>query len=199
VKTIKLTTPLSEKDARQLRVRDEVFISGEVYTARDQAHVRALKEYREKKNPLSDLEGIPLFHCGPLIIKHNYEWRVVAAGPTTSRRMEEFEDQFLESFNPRLIIGKGGMGKKTLRALGKVGAAYCSFVGGAAVIGAEAIRKVREVRWLDLGVPEAVWIFEVKDFGPLTVTMDSTGKDLYKEVLSNVEKAKKKIIQKIEV
>ncbi len=179
-----LTTPIAEGEARALRAGDVFYLSGLLITARDEAHKKIL----ERDAPLP-LEGLAIFHCGPVVKKAGVEWQVVAAGPTTSARMELFEAEFLRRFRPRVIVGKGGMGEKTLQALGEVGAVYAHFTGGAGVLAAQAIKRVREVHWLaELGVPEAVWVFEVEKFGPLVVAMDSHGRSLYKDLSAVVEK-----------
>ncbi len=173
-----LETPISKEEVRDLTVGDVVYVSGTMFTARDEAH-RVLLELGA---PLP-LEGLALFHCGPVVQKVDGGWRVVAAGPTTSARMEMFEADFLKRFKPRLIIGKGGMGKRTLAALEEVGAVYTHFTGGAGALAARAIKRVREVHFLEeLGIPEAVWVLEVERFGPLVVTMDAHGRSLYEEL-----------------
>lgn len=179
-----LTTPISEDMARSLRIGDVFYLSGLLVTARDEAHKRML----ERGSPLP-LEGLAIFHCGPVVQRKGETWAVVAAGPTTSARMELFEAEFLRRFRPRVIVGKGGMGEKTLAALAEVGAVYAHFTGGAGVLGAQAITRVREVHGLEeLGIPEAVWVFEVEKFGPLVVAMDSHGGSLYKDLSRRVEK-----------
>lgn len=170
-----LKTPLSEKEIRRLRIGDIVYLSGIIATARDQAHLRAINETRQGKPIPIDFRGVVLYHCGPIVRRVGDSWSVIAAGPTTSYRMEKVEAEFIELFGVRMIIGKGGMGKKTCEALHKFGAVYCDFTGGAALLAAKAILNVEDVAWLDLGVPEAIWVFSVRDFGPLLVTMDSTG------------------------
>ena len=173
-----LTVPIGEEEARKLKAGDVVYVSGTMFTARDEAHRVLL----ERGAPLP-LEGLALFHCGPVVQKVDGGWRVVAAGPTTSARMEMFEADFLKRFKPRLIIGKGGMGKRTLAALEEVGAVYTHFTGGAGALAARAIKRVREVHFLEeLGIPEAVWVLEVERFGPLVVTMDAHGRSLYEEL-----------------
>ncbi len=179
--------PLSEADVRKLRVNDVVYVSGIMVTARDQAHRRAL-EWAQKGQALPvNLEGSAVFHCGPVMRKEDESWVAVAAGPTTSTRMDVYEDQFLEAFKPRIIVGKGGMGKRTTRAMEKVGAVYCAFTGGAAVLAAQAIKRVLGVEWLDLGMPEAMWILEAVEFGPLVVAIDSHGNNLFAENSAKVE------------
>jgi fumarate hydratase subunit beta len=195
--TYKLKTPISETDIRKLKVNDVVYISGIIFTARDQAHRRALELQKEGKKPPIDMEGLAVFHCGPIVKKEGDKWIVVAAGPTTSTRMDLFEDEFIKNFKVRVVIGKGGMGKKTTDAMKQYGAVYGAFTGGAAVLAAKAVKSVKSVEWFDLGMPEALWIFEVKDFGPLTVAIDSHGNNLFENVAKKVEENKQKIYEKI--
>ncbi|MCK4498642.1 fumarate hydratase C-terminal domain-containing protein, partial [Candidatus Bathyarchaeota archaeon] len=117
--TYKLKTPISEADIRKLHVNDVVYITGTIVTARDQAHKRALQLHREQTKIPIDLQGLAVFHCGPIVKKEGDQWTVVAAGPTTSTRMDIFEDEFIENFNVRVIIGKGGMGQRTTDAMQK--------------------------------------------------------------------------------
>ena len=169
-----LRTPVLEKEVRRLNVGDRIVISGTIITMRDQAHKRAVEH---DKIPVK-IRDLVLYHCGPLVRMEKGMWKVIAAGPTTSSRMEPFEAKLIEKFGPRIIIGKGGMGPSTAAALKKYGAVYCDFPGGAAVLAASKIKKVLDVKWLDLGWPEAVWVFRVEDFGPLVVSMDVHGKNL---------------------
>lgn len=179
-----LITPIPEKDVRALRAGEVFYLRGLLVTARDEAHKRIL----ERGSPIP-LEGLAIFHCGPVVQKKGSDWQVVAAGPTTSARMELFEAELLRRFNPRVIVGKGGMGERTLQALAEVGAVYAHFTGGAGVLAAQAITGVRAVHWLEeLGIPEAIWVFEVERFGPLVVAMDSHGRSLYKDLSAQVEK-----------
>ena len=193
----KLRTPISEAEIRKLNVNDTLYVSGTIVTARDQAHKRAL-EYSERGIPLPvNLEGLAIFHCGPVMRKEDDKWITVAAGPTTSTRMEVYEADFIRQFKPRVVIGKGGMGEKTTEAMDKYGAVYGAFTGGAAVLAANAVKNVKDVAWLDLGMPEAMWILEVEDFGPLVVAIDSFGKNLYRDVAGRVEQNKKRIYRKL--
>ncbi|MFX0028816.1 MAG: FumA C-terminus/TtdB family hydratase beta subunit [Candidatus Hermodarchaeota archaeon] len=192
-----LTTPISEEDIRKLHVNDVIYISGTIFTARDEAHERALEWFKEGRKLPIDPFGLAVFHCGPIVRKVNDEWEMVAAGPTTSTRMEMFESEFIEAFKPRVIIGKGGMGSKTTAAMEKIGAVYGAHVGGAAVLAAKAVKKIVDVSWLDLGMPEALWIMEVNRFGPLIVAIDSYGSNLYDEVKLNVKQNQKEIYKKL--
>lgn len=192
-----LTLPLSEKEVRALTLGETVYLTGEFYTARDEAHMRALELLEEKKPLPVDFKEKAVFHCGPIMRKRNGEWELVAAGPTTSTRMNTLEPAFIERLSPRAIIGKGGMGKETLKAMEKFGCVYLSITGGAAVLAAKGIKKVNGVEWLDLGMPEALWILQGEQFGPLIVAMDAHGNSLYAnveaEVTKNAEKIRKKL------
>jgi fumarate hydratase subunit beta len=193
----KLKTPISEEDVRRLKVNDVLYVTGTIVTARDQAHRRALEFFKEGKPLPVNLEGLAVFHCGPVVSKKGDKWIAVAAGPTTSTRMDIFEDEFIKNFKVRVVIGKGGMGKKTTDAMAKYGAVYGAFTGGAAILAAKTIKSVKSVEWLDLGTPEAMWIFEVEEFGPLAIAIDSHGNNIFMDVAKNVEENKKKIYQKL--
>ena len=182
----RLKTPLDGEEASRLRVGDIVYISGEIWTARDEAHKLFLEEGMPAE--LSS-DGGALYHSG-LLVREGKEggYDLVSAGPTTSMRMEAYTPVLLEKFGVKLIIGKGGMGQSTLEALKNTGSAYASFLGGGGALGAEHL-KVRGVHYLDrLGMPEAVWVLEAEEFGPLTITMDSTGQSLYEDVRKKAEK-----------
>jgi len=198
--TYRLKTPISEEEIRKLKVNDTLYISGTVVTARDQAHRRALEYVKQGKLLPLNLEGLAVYHCGPVMRKEGGKggrWIAVAAGPTTSTRMEVYEEDFIRNFKPRVIIGKGGMGKKTAAAMAKYGAVYGAFTGGAAVLAVKAVRNVAAVVWLDLGMPEAMWVFEVEDFGPLVVAIDSSGKNLFLDVAEKVEANRLRIYRKL--
>lgn len=175
-----LETPLGDEDIRKLTVGDTIFLSGIVFTARDEAHMELLED---KGIPGFDMTGLGLYHCGPVMKQEDGKWKVVSAGPTTSFRMETLEPDFLEMFPVKLIIGKGGMGPLTQAALEKHNVVYVSFTGGAGALAAKGLVDVKAVYYLDkLGMPEAVWVFEAKEFGPLVVSMDAHGNSLYSEV-----------------
>ena len=192
-----LTIPLKEKDIRGLTLGETVYLTGEFYTARDEAHMRALEFLEEGKKLPVDFKDKAVFHCGPIVRKLNGEWELVAAGPTTSTRMNTLEPEFIEKLGPRAIIGKGGMGKDTSKAMEKFGCVYLAITGGAAVLAAKGISKVKGVEWLDLGMPEALWILEGESFGPLIVAMDAHGNSLFEkveaQVKENVVRIKKKL------
>lgn len=193
-----LTTPISEEDARKLKIGDVVYVTGQhVYTARDEAHERALHMFEKGENPPVDFAGSVVYHVGPVAWQKDGKWVIVSAGPTTSARMDLFEDDFLRKYNARIIVGKGGMGKKTLAALQEVGAVYCSYTGGCGALAAKGLKEVRAYEWQDLGMPEALWVITAEDFGPLLVTMDSHGGSLHEEMDKKVASRKAEVYSKI--
>ncbi|KKH93624.1 fumarate hydratase [Methanosarcina sp. 1.H.T.1A.1] len=185
-----LQTPLKIEDIENLNAGDIVYISGEILTARDEAHARILEmEEKGEKLPFS-LEGAVVYHCGPLMQQtvkgEKEEWGVVSAGPTTSGRMSKMTPPLLKAHNVRAVIGKGGM-KGVASAL-KDRCVYLAYTGGCAALAAELIKEVKNVHWLDLGMPEAVWVLRVQEFGPLIVGIDTKGKDIFAEVREKAEK-----------
>jgi fumarate hydratase class I len=128
-----------------------------------------------------DLRGGVIYHCGPVVLKDGETWRVMAAGPTTSIREEPYQAHVISTFGVRAVIGKGGMGAKTLAALKETGAVYLNAIGGAAQFYARAIKQVTGVSLLEFGTPEAMWHLEVEDF-PAIVTMDAHGNSLHRDV-----------------
>ena len=193
-----LTTPISEDDARKLKVGDIVYVTGKhVYTARDEAHERALDLYDRGEKPPVDFEGSVVYHVGPVAWQKEGKWIIVSAGPTTSARMELFEDEFLRKYKARIIVGKGGMGKKTLAALKEVGAVYCSYTGGCGALAAKGLKDVTNYLWQDLGMPEALWVITAEEFGPLLVTMDSHGNSMHEVMDKAVADRKAEVYSKI--
>lgn len=189
---IKLNIPISEEDIRKLKVGDEVFLSGIIVTARDQAHKLMIEEKPDFIRKF--LKESVIYHCGPVVRKDKHgTWSFVSAGPTTSIREEPYQADIICEYNLRGVIGKGGMGEKTSQGLQKCGAVYFHAVGGAGTLIANAVKKVVNVFKLDeFGSPEAFWVIEVKDF-PLIVTMDSHGASLHKEILEKSKKIAKEI------
>ncbi|MGH7248601.1 MAG: FumA C-terminus/TtdB family hydratase beta subunit, partial [Pseudomonadota bacterium] len=171
-----LTPPLSEQTVRALRVGDVVLIRGEIYTGRDAVHAHLMKN-----PPPVDLGGAALYHCGPVMLKQGEQWVAKAAGPTTSIREEPYEADILRRYGVRAVIGKGGMGAKTLAALEECGAVYLNGIGGAAQYYARSIEQVLDVHLLDFGIPEAMWHLRVNDFVAI-VTMDAKGNSLHAKV-----------------
>lgn len=178
---IKLTIPFTEEKIRSLKVGDAVEISGILFTGRDAVH-KFLHDGGQLPAGVSLRDGI-IYHCGPVVIKDEAgEWKVVAAGPTTSIREEPYQWEIIRDFGLRGVIGKGGMGERTLAACKEHGCVYFHAIGGAAQVLAECVTKVRGVSFLkEFGSPEAIWEFEVVNF-PAVVTMDSHGNSLHREV-----------------
>lgn len=179
----KLSFPFTEEKIRALKVGDEVQISGVVFTGRDAVH-KYLHEGGRLPDGVSLRDGI-LYHCGPVVMKQpDGSWKATAAGPTTSIREEPYQAQIIRDFGLRGVIGKGGMGDKTLAACRQHGCVYLHAVGGAAQVLAECIKKVRNVYFYEkFGAPEAIWEFEVVEF-PVVVTIDSHGNSLHKDVFA---------------
>jgi fumarate hydratase subunit beta/L(+)-tartrate dehydratase beta subunit len=180
-----LITPLKRADVADLRIGDTVYISGRVYTARDMVHIRVMEYLKEGKQLVEDFSGAAIFHAGPVVRKKNGEWEVVVIGPTTSMRMEPFSETLFGKLGVKAVIGKGGMGEDTQQALVKYCGVYLLSPPGCAVIQAKSVQEVSAVHWLDLGVPEAIWVLDVKEWGPLVVAMDSHGQSLFKRVKKN--------------
>lgn len=192
-----LTIPLSDTDVRQLRVGDPVLLNGVILTGRDTAHKWMVDIFINKTRvPGGDdlqvykaikplLNGGVIYHCGPVVSGLDTgDYRFVAAGPTTSTREEPYQGDVMRHFNLKGVIGKGGMGPKTLEACSQVPGVYFHAVGGAATLIAQTVEKVIGVYKLDFGVPEAMWVITVKDF-PVVVTMDSHGNSLHVDVEQN--------------
>jgi fumarate hydratase subunit beta len=180
-----LRTPVQRSDVEKLKIGDVVYLTGEMLTARDKAHIRMAENFATEKPLPFRLDGAVVFHGAPIVREKEDGWEIVAIGPTTSARMNSLEPAVIRH-GARLIIGKGGMDAKVLDALRDCGCAYLSMTGGAAVLGARRVKAVTGVEWEDLGMAEAVWVLEVADFGPLTVTMDAHGGDRHGEVRARV-------------
>ncbi len=179
--TKRVQLPITEAQARELHLGDEVLLSGPLVTARDAGHKVMIKEKPEWLKPI--LEGRMIYHCGPVVRKKaDGKWEFVAAGPTTSIREEPYQADVIRDYKVRGVIGKGGMGKKTLDGLKAHGAVYLHAIGGLAQILAMRVKEVTNVHMLEeLGVPEAFWEIVVEDF-PAVVTMDAHGKSLHAEI-----------------
>lgn len=173
---IVLNTPISEEQIRSLKVGDVVVINGEMHTGRD-----ALHKYLMDHDAPVDLNGAVIYHCGPVLLKDEEGWHVKAAGPTTSIREEPYQGDIIKKFGIRAVIGKGGMGAKTLAALQEHGAVYLNAIGGAAQYYAECMKQVNGVDFLEFGIPEAMWHLDVEGFAAI-VTMDAHGNSLHADV-----------------
>jgi len=188
----KLTIPISEEEIRALHVGDTVYLNGVIVLGRDAAHKFMIENFIRNPGPPKEvalyaelkklLDGGVIYHCGPVVKKHDDgTWSFVAAGPTTSIREEVYQPEVIEHFNLRGVIGKGGMGPNTLKACQEHGAVYFHAIGGAASLIARSVKEVITVHKLDFGVPEAMWVIRVEDF-PVVVTMDSHGESIHQKV-----------------
>jgi fumarate hydratase class I len=173
---VALAAPLTEAAVRALKVGDVVLVSGRMFTGRDAVH-----SYLMKHDPPVDLQGAVLYHCGPVVVKEGAGWRVTAAGPTTSIREEPYQGDIIKRYGVRAVIGKGGMGARTLAAMKESGAVYLNAIGGAAQFYARSITAVEGVSLLEFGTPEAMWHLTVDAF-PAIVTMDAHGNSLHKDI-----------------
>jgi len=193
-----LTTPIQDKDLEDIRIGDIIYLNGFLCTARDCAHTRLVKQGR--KLPV-DLKQRAIFHAGPIMVPCGNEsgsgYKVVSIGPTTSMRMEKFEKEFIEQTGVKLIIGKGGMGPNTVEGCMKHKAIHCVFPGGCAVLAAHCVEKVEDVQWPDLGMPESLWVMRVKEFGPLIVSIDTHGGNLFEQNKKVFNKAKEPIVEEV--
>ena len=176
---VPLTTPLSEAQVRSLKLGDTVELTGRLYTGRDAVHHRL---HNGVKPPV-DLDGHVIYHCGPVMVKECERWSCRGAGPTTSSREEPYQWEVIRDHRIRGVIGKGGMGAKTLAACKEYGCVYLHAIGGAAQVAAERITRVDGVDWMDLGSPEAIWHLWVEKF-PVIVTIDAHGNSLHQDVLA---------------
>jgi L(+)-tartrate dehydratase beta subunit len=171
-----LTTPIKDKDIEQITAGDIVFLDGILVTCRDVPHRRLIELGR--KLPV-DLKGLAIFHAGPIVAKKGNGWEMVSIGPTTSMRMERFEKDFIEQTGVKLIVGKGGMGPDTVEGCRRHKALHAVFPGGCAVLAATEVEEIEKVEWLELGMPEALWVSRVKNFGPLIISIDAKGNNLF--------------------
>ncbi len=193
----KLNYPFSQEAVRELKVGDMVLITGKLYTGRDAVH----KRLHDGVKPPVDLKNQIIYHCGPVILesldkdKKTKKYQVTAAGPTTSIREEPYQADVMKDYGIVGVIGKGGMGAKTLAGCKEYGCVYFHAVGGAAQVLAEKIDSVDAVHWLDLGSPEAIWELSVTDF-PVVVTMDAHGNSLHAKVESSSEELLKSVLNK---
>lgn len=171
---VTLKTPLDEKTVRSLKLGELIYLSGLIITARDKVH----RYLFENKPEMEILKNSVLYHSGPIV----KDRRVISAGPTTSARLELYTPQLIAQYGIKAIIGKGGMGERTIEAFKRYGCVYLQATGGAAVYLAERIKRIVDVKFLEeFGMPEAMWILEVKDF-PAVVTITADGESLHKRI-----------------
>jgi len=178
----RLNVPDDNKRIVDVRAGDVLYVTGNIAVARDQAHKKLLEVF------VSELVGLPIFHCGPIARKIGEEWKIVAGGPTTSTRMDTLTPLILEKYKTKVVIGKGGLGETGKKGLVASGAVYCEFTGGASALAVSKIVRVKKRLLEELGPTELVWIWEVKEFGPLLVTQDHQGNDIKKIVTTQATK-----------
>mgnify|MGYP001213162584 CR=1 FL=1 len=187
-----LNTPISNEDLKDIKIGDVIYLNGYIVTCRDVAH-RRLIEYG-RKLPV-DLKGGVIFHAGPIVRKVEGEedkFEMVSIGPTTSMRMEKFEKEFIEQTGVKIIVGKGGMGPNTEAGCRENKAIHCVFPAGCAVMAATTVEEIVDSHWRDLGMPETLWVCRVKEFGPLIVSIDAEGNNIFEQnkVVFNERKEK---------
>ncbi|WP_297880719.1 L(+)-tartrate dehydratase subunit beta [uncultured Campylobacter sp.] len=174
-----LTTPIKAEDLADIKIGDVIYLSGHIVTCRDVPHRRVVEEDREL--PL-DIRGGAILHAGPIIRKAgDKSFEMVSVGPTTSMRMEKFEREFIAKTGVRLIVGKGGMGEGTMSGCKEFGAIHCVFPAGCAVVAATQVEEIESADWTELGMPETLWKCRVKEFGPLIVSIDAHGNNLFEQ------------------
>ena len=174
-----LTTPISAEDLADIKIGDVIYLTGHIVTCRDVPHRRVVEEGREL--PL-DIRGGAILHAGPIIRKtDDKSFEMVSVGPTTSMRMEKFEREFIAKTGVRLIVGKGGMGEGTMSGCKEFGAIHCVFPAGCAVVAATQVEQIESADWAELGMPETLWKCRVREFGPLIVSIDAHGNNLFEQ------------------
>ena len=174
-----LTTPISAEDLLNIKIGDVIYLTGHIVICRDVPHRRVVEEGREL--PL-DIKGGAILHAGPIIRKTGEKsFEMVSVGPTTSMRMEKFEREFIAKTGVRLIVGKGGMGEGTMSGCKEFGAIHCVFPAGCAVVAATQVEEIESADWTELGMPETLWKCRVKEFGPLIVSIDAHGNNLFEQ------------------
>ena len=192
-----LTTPVSDADIETLHAGDVFYLSGYLITSRDMVHFRHVEEGMDLPY---DLRGKAIFHAGPIMVpddKNRSGFKVVSIGPTTSMRMEKYEKEFLASTGVKIVVGKGGMGEKTTEGCVESKAGHCVFPGGCAVVAAECVEEVEERHWPELGQPESMWVMRVKEFGPLIVSIDAYGNNLFEKNKAEFNRQKAPIVEEI--
>jgi L(+)-tartrate dehydratase beta subunit len=195
MKEYHLKSPFSEADVRQLRCGDIVYFDGPLFGIRDLTQIYMFDQNHE---PPVSLAGMPCIHTAPSLRKVGDKWEAICVGTTTSTRMDRFSPPLIEKYGVRAIIGKGGLYEGSLAAMKKCGAVYLAITGGSAALETKSIEEVEAVYWEHLH-PEALYRFRVKDFGPLTVAMDSHGRHLYEEVKAEAVKRLPEIYKRLGV
>ncbi|HRE13701.1 MAG TPA: L(+)-tartrate dehydratase subunit beta [Usitatibacteraceae bacterium] len=189
-----LSTPIRDEDLESLTVGDVVYLTGTLVTCRDVAHRRLIERGREL--PV-DLKGGAIFHAGPIVREGANGYEMVSIGPTTSMRMEKFEREFIRQTGVKLIVGKGGMGPETQAGCVENKAVHAIFPGGCAVLAATQVERIVAAEWKDLGMPETLWVSEVREFGPLIISIDTKGRNLIEENKAEFNRKKGPVLERI--
>lgn len=192
-----LTTPVKAEDLEDIRIGDIIYLNGHIVTCRDVAHRRLIEAGREL--PIN-IDGGAIFHAGPIVRPipgEDDKFEMVSVGPTTSMRMEKFEKEFIKETGVKIIVGKGGMGTGTMEGCKEHKAIHCVFPAGCAVVAAACVEEVEDAQWRDLGMPETLWKCRVKEFGPLIVSIDTHGGNLFEENKVIFNERKDKAIEEI--
>ena len=190
-----LNTPIKDEDLADIHVGDIIYLTGYITTCRDVAHRRLIEEGR----PLPvDVSGGAILHAGPIIRTLGEDkYQMVSVGPTTSMRMEKFEEEFIEKTNVKLIVGKGGMGDGTMRGCKKYKALHAVFPAGCAVVATNCVEEIVSAKWKDLGMLETLWTCKVEKFGPLIVSIDTHGENIFENNKIIFNKRKEKLYEEI--
>jgi len=173
-----ITAPVTDEAIAELRAGDIFYLSGTLATGRDDVHRRVVHEGMQCP---FDFRGLAIFHAGPIVKEDGEKYELISVGPTSSIRMEEWAADFIARTGVKIMIGKGGMGSKTAAACREHKALHCVYPGGCAVLGASQTEKVTGVYWRELGMPECLWVMRVREFGPLMVSIDAQGNNLFAE------------------
>ncbi len=190
-----LTTPISAEDLEGLQIGDIIYLNGSMTTCRDVAHRRLVEGGR--KLPVN-VKDAAIYHAGPIVRSlGNNRFQMVSVGATTSMRMEKFEKEFVKQTGVRVIIGKGGMGKNTEYACRNYKAIHCVFPAGNAVVAASEVEEILDAQWCELGMPETLWNCRVKEFGPLIVSIDTEGRNLFEENKIVFNRRKEQVVEQI--
>lgn len=190
-----LTTPIQSEDLENIKIGDIIYLNGHIVTCRDVAHRRLIEHKMEL--PV-DLQGGAIFHAGPIVKPlENDRFQMISIGPTTSMRMEQFEKAFVEKTGVKLIVGKGGMGPETEAACKEHKAIHVVYPAGCAVLAATQVEEIEQAHWRDLGMPETLWVCRVKEFGPLIVSIDTQGNNLFEQNKVIFNQRKDEVYQEI--
>lgn len=199
-KTVHLTFPIPEEQILDLEIGDVVYLTGTIHTVRDMGHARALEMLDRGEDLPFDLPNSAIWHAAPIVKQDETgKWHILSAGSTTSSRFTPLGSEMLKRLGMRCTIGKGTMYQKAIDTMKEVGSVYLNTTGGCAAMYAQQVEEVETVHWLDLGLPEAIWVMRVKEFGPLIVGIDAHGNSLYEEMKATMNQNMLREAEKAEV